>query len=92
MTEQAPAVGAVLGVVRRPPAGWNPSAASDVNRVVRQLALVHGWRRLVVRMHPATWSQVAMHLNYNLSFPIPGVRMDCAGFDDLERIVVAYRG
>ena len=60
--------------------------------MVRQLARVHGWRHLAVRMHPATWSQVAMHLNYNLSFPIPGVRMDCTDFADLERIVVEYRG
>ena len=92
MSEQSLAASAVLGEVRRPAAGWDQRSASDVNQLVRQLALVHGWRRLVVRMHPATWSQVAMHLNYNLSFPIPGVPMDCAGFTELGRIVVEYRG
>jgi hypothetical protein len=58
---------------------------------VRRIAVAHDWRRLVVRMHQSTWNQVAAYLNYNLSFPKPGVPMDCQGYEDRGRIEVVYQ-
>ena len=78
----------VLATLRRPAAGWNPTAASELNHLVRQLAAVHGWQRLAVAMHPSAWSQLAMHLNYNLSFPKPGVPMVGSPDEDPRRVLV----
>ena len=85
--------GAVLGAVARPGAGWGPPAATRLNDLIRQLAVEHDWRHLVVRMHPSTWRQVMPYLNYNLSFPKPGIpmEMDRGVFADTDRIEVAYR-
>ena len=85
--------GAVLGAVARPGAGWRPEEATRLNDLIRQLAVEHDWRHLVVRMHPSTWRQVMPYLNYNLSFPKPGIpmEMDRGVFADTDRIEVAYR-
>jgi hypothetical protein len=85
--------GAVLGTIARPGAGWGPEAATRLNDLIRQLAANHDWRHLVVRMHPSTWRQVMPYLNYNLSFPKPGVpmEMDRGVFAETDRIEVAYR-
>lgn len=42
-------------------------------------------------MHPATWSQLATHLYYNLSFPKPGVPMAGSHEDDPARVTVVLR-
>jgi hypothetical protein len=89
--EQNGGDGVALGVVSRPASGWNPTAASVLNDLVRHLAAAHGWQRLAVSMHPSTWRQLAMHLNYNLSFPKPGVPMVGSDGDDPRRVVVILR-
>jgi hypothetical protein len=81
----------VLATVRKPATGWDQSTASALNHLVRQLAAVHSWRRLAVSMHPSAWSQLAMHLNYNLSFPKPGVPMIGSASDDPRRVAVVLR-
>ncbi len=93
MTDSAGMDGVVLGTVRKPAAGWGPAAAQELNALIRRLAVEHDWRHLVVRMHPATWSRVMPYLDYNLSFPKPGIPMDMDGgsFDDGSRIEVVYR-
>jgi hypothetical protein len=93
MTQSTPLDGTVLGVVRRPAEGWGPGAAIRLNDLIRQLAIARDWRHMVVRMHPATWRQVMPYLNYNLSFPKPGIPMDmdAADYDDLQRIEVVYK-
>jgi len=85
--------GAVLGAVTKPGAGWGPEGATRINDLIRQLAVTHDWRHLVVRMHPSTWRQVMPYLNYNLSFPRPGIpmEMDRGVFANTDRIEVAYR-
>lgn len=85
--------GAVLGTVRRPAEGWGPTGALELNRLIRRLTVDHDWRHLVVRMHPATWSQVMPYLDYNLAFPKPGIPMDMDGevFGDRQRIEVVWR-
>lgn len=85
--------GTVLGTVRRPTEGWGPAAATQLNDLVRRLAVDHDWRHLVVRMHPSTWRAVMPYLNYNLSFPKPGIpmEMDRGVFEETTRIEVAYR-
>jgi len=85
--------GEALGVVQKPAEGWGPAAAQRLNDLVRRIAVDHDWRHLVVRMHPATWSRVMPYLDYNLSFPKPGIPMDMDGgpFEDRERIEVVYR-
>lgn len=85
--------GAVLGVVAKPGAGWGPDAATRLNDLIRQLAAKHDWRHFVERMHPSTWRQVMPYLNYNLSFPKPGIpmEMDRGVFSDPDRIEVAFR-
>jgi hypothetical protein len=82
-----------LGSIGRPPLGWGPEAATRLNDMIRELAVEHDWRHLVVRMHPSTWRQVMPYLNYNLSFPKPGIpmEMDRGVFADTDRIEVAYR-
>jgi hypothetical protein len=93
MANEIPNDGDVLGTVRKPPEGWGPAAATRLNDLVRRIAIDHDWRHLVIRMHPATWRQVMPYLNYNLSFPKPGVPMEMDGepFADTGRIEVAYR-
>jgi hypothetical protein len=91
VNEQSGSDGVVLGVVSRPALGWNPTAASALNDLVRQLAATHGWHRLAVSMHPSVWRQLAMHLNYNLSFPKPGVPMVGSDDDDPRRVAVILR-
>jgi hypothetical protein len=93
MAQQVPGDGAVLGTVRKPAAGWGPDAAMALNALVRRIAAQHDWRHLVVQMHPSTWRQVMPYLDYNLSFPKPGVPMDMDGgvFEDTGRIDVVYR-
>ena len=93
MTHESPTEGTVLGTVRKPAAGWGPDAATALNALVRRLGAAHDWRHLVVQMHPSTWRQVMPYLNYNLSFPKPGVPMDMDGgvFADTGRIDVVYR-
>ena len=85
--------GSVLGTISRPATGWGPEAATRLNDLIRQLAVAHDWRHLVVRMHPSTWRQVMPYLNYNLSFPKPGIPMEMDGgvFAETDRIEVAYR-
>lgn len=85
--------GTVLGVVRKPREGWGPTAALQLNDLIRRIAVDHDWRHLVVRMHPSTWRQVMLYLDYNLSFPKPGIPMDMDGgtFEDRRRIEVVYR-
>jgi hypothetical protein len=85
--------GMVLGVVRKPREGWGPVAALRLNQLIRRIAVDHDWRHLVVRMHPATWSQVMPYLDYNLAFPKPGIPMDMDGgvFEDTRRIEVVWR-
>ena len=93
MTVEIPAEGTILGTVRKPVAGWGASAALELNHLVRRIAVNHDWRHLVIQMHPATWQQVMPYLDYNLSFPKPGIPMDMDGgvFADRQRIDVAYR-
>lgn len=91
MPDQPPLDDRILGTVRKPANGWGPAASHALNQLVRRLAADHDWRNLVVRMHQSTWNQVAMHLNYNLSFPKPGVPMECQGFEDPGRIEVVFR-
>jgi hypothetical protein len=91
MVEHPPTVGAHLGTIRKPASGWGPSAASELNNLVRPIAAAHDWRHLVVRMHQSTWNQVAAYLNYNLSFPKPCVPMDCQGYEDRGRLEVVHR-
>jgi hypothetical protein len=93
MAHEAPAEGTVLGTVRMPAEGWGPAGAMELNRLVRRIAVDHDWRHMVVRMHPATWRQVMPYLDYNLSFPKPGIPMDMDGgeFEDTRRIEVVYR-
>lgn len=64
-----------------------------LNDLIRLIAVEHDWRHLVVRMHPSTWRQVMPYLNYNLSFPKPGIpmEMDRGVFEDTGRIDLAYR-
>lgn len=85
--------GTVLGAIARPAAGWGPDGATRLNDLIRQLAVTHDWRHLVVRMNPSTWRQVMPYLNYNLSFPKPGIPMelDRGVFADTDRIEVAFR-
>lgn len=85
--------GAVLGAIRKPSAGWGPEGATRLNNLVRQLAVAHDWRHFVVRMHPSTWRQVMPYLDYNLSYPKPGIpmEMDRGIFEHADRIEVAYR-
>jgi hypothetical protein len=85
--------GTVLGVVRKPREGWGPAAATQLNHLIRRIAVDHDWRHLVVRMHPSTWRQVMPYLDYNLSFPKPGIPMDMDGgvFEDTRRIEVVWR-
>lgn len=93
MSVGMPSEGTVLGTVRKPAAGWGAAGALQLNRLVRRLAVDHDWRHLVIQMHPATWRQVMPYLDYNLSFPTPGIPMDMDGgiFADRERIDVVYR-
>jgi hypothetical protein len=93
MTDEPLSEGTVLGTMRKPASGWGPSAALELNSLVRRLAAAHDWRHLVIQMHPATWRQVFPYLDYNLSFPKPGIPMDMDGglFPDRNRIDVIYR-
>ncbi len=85
--------GSVLGVVRRPANGWGVEAAQRLNALIRRLATQEDWRHFVVRMHPATWSRIMPYLDYNLSFPKPGVPMDMDGgpHEDASTIEVVWR-
>lgn len=85
--------GEVLGVVRRPSGGWGFKGAQQLNALIRLLATREDWRHLVVRMHPSTWSRIMPYLDYNLSFPKPGVPMDmdCGPHDDVNTIEVVWR-
>lgn len=85
--------GEVLGVVRQPVGGWGAAGAQRLNALIRLLATREEWRHFVVRMHPATWSQIMPYLDYNLSFPKPGVPMDMDGgpHDDARTIEVVWR-
>lgn len=85
--------GETLGVIRRPAGGWGVEGAQRLNALIRLLATHEDWRHLVVRMHPATWSRIMPYLDYNLSFPKPGVPMDMDGgpHDDASTIEVVWR-
>jgi hypothetical protein len=93
MSDETLAEGTILGTVRRPAAGWGSTAALEFNRLVRRIAVDHDWRHLVIQMHPATWRQVMPYLDYNLSFPKPGIPMEMDGgvFEERDRIDVIYR-
>ena len=67
--------------------------AQKLNALIRLLATREDWRHFVVRMHPATWSRIMPYLDYNLSFPKPGVPMDMDGgpHDDVNTIKVVWR-
>ncbi len=85
--------GEVLGVVPRPAAGWGVAGAQQLNALIRLLATREDWRHFVVRMHPSTWSRIIPYLDYNLSFPKPGVPMDMDGgpHEDPGTIEVVWR-
>lgn len=85
--------GEVLGVVRRPSGGWGVESAQQLNALIRLLAAREDWRHVVVRMHPGTWSRIMPYLDYNLSFPKPGVPMDMDGglHEDASTIEVVWR-
>ena len=85
--------GDVLGWVARPASGWGAHGAQELNALIRRLAVTEDWRHMVVRMHPTTWSRVMPYLDYNLSFPKPGIPMDMDGgvFEEVTRIEVVYR-
>ena len=85
--------GEVLGVVYRPAEGWGGLGAQQLNALIRRLAARENWRHFVVRMHPSTWSRIMPYLDYNLSFPKPGVPMDMDGgpHDDADTIEVVWR-
>lgn len=85
--------GEVLGVVRCPVGGWGVEGAQQLNRLIRLLAAQEDWRHFAVRMHPSTWSRIMPYLDYNLSFPKPGVPMDMDGgpHDDVNTIEVVWR-
>lgn len=85
--------GELLGAVQRPAGGWGAAGAQELNALIRRLAVTEDWRHMVVRMHPTTWSRVMPYLDYNLSFPKPGIPMDMDGgvFEEVGRIEVIYR-
>jgi hypothetical protein len=85
--------GEVLGEVRRPSGGWGVEGAQQLNALIRRLAAREDWRHFAVRMHPSTWSRIMPYLDYNLTFPKPGVPMDMDGgpHDDVATIEVVWR-
>jgi hypothetical protein len=93
MSGEIPTEGTILGTVRKPAVGWGAAAALELNRLARRIAVDYDWQHLVIQMHPATWRQVMPYLDYNLSFPKPGIPMDMDGgiFEDRDRIDVVYR-